>query len=357
MANTDIQPPISLYAVLSYIGKYVSKPEKSSLLYTELQSQVLPYINNLASLLSFSAQEVSHLLLQIPPEEAQNNLIVLKSGNISARRSKIRPRAASRVINYYPRYLDDPKSPGYSDYCCVKLMLHYLFTDWPDLLSVENKAYISYIEAFRAYKRLHTHTEDFYNKPERDGSDLGLELGDEEPQEAEDESPLANFEAFARRRPEVDLITRVDMLNSLGSREIDRLYNWSTYKQIKAENPIELRIKVDSSPEALNTERRKLYNTIITQYINEINLRRRPPPQLLLNVDREARTGKTFTLLKAYARVQEIATAAGKSNPVLRAAPTDITAFNIINKTLYNLLRLPVKTRKTDLSPVTLQSL
>jgi ATP-dependent DNA helicase PIF1 len=46
MANTDSQPPTSLHAVLSYIGKYVSKPEKSSLSYTELQSQVLPYIND-----------------------------------------------------------------------------------------------------------------------------------------------------------------------------------------------------------------------------------------------------------------------------------------------------------------------
>jgi hypothetical protein len=46
MANTDIQPPTSLYAVLSYIGKYVSKPEKSLASYIELQAQILPYINN-----------------------------------------------------------------------------------------------------------------------------------------------------------------------------------------------------------------------------------------------------------------------------------------------------------------------
>jgi ATP-dependent DNA helicase PIF1 len=113
MANTDIQPPTSLHAVLSYIGKYVSKPEKSSLSYIELQSQVLPYTNDRGPLLSFvskmlnrligerdwSAQEVSHLLLQIPvqdlsrglvnldcrPEEAQDDLIVLESGDILSR--------------------------------------------------------------------------------------------------------------------------------------------------------------------------------------------------------------------------------------------------------------------------------
>jgi ATP-dependent DNA helicase PIF1 len=115
MANTNIQPLTSLAAVLSYIGKYVSKPEKSSISYTELQVQVLPYINDRAPLLSFvskllnkligerdwSAQEVSHILLRLPvqhcsrevvlfdcrPEEAQPHLIILESGEVSAQRS------------------------------------------------------------------------------------------------------------------------------------------------------------------------------------------------------------------------------------------------------------------------------
>ena len=435
MANTDSQPPTSLHAVLSYIGKYVSKPEKSSLSYTELQSQILPYINDQAPLLSFvskmlnkligerdwSAQEVSHLLLQIPvqdasrgvvtldcrPEEAQDDLIVLESGDISAQRSvlrryrdrladtgngnaslptlslfeclrlwdwrmwKIRPRARPRVINYYPRYPNDPKSPGYSDYCRVKLMLHHPFTDWSDLLSVEGETYGSYIEAFRVCKRFHTHPQDFYNDLEGEGShsDSDSDSGDDGQEEAGNDYPLADFEAWARRRPGVDFTTYRDMLNSLGSREIDRWYDWSTHigrydeiypevwEQIKAENPIELRVEVDSSPEALNTEQRKLYDVIVAQYDSEINPRGRPPPQLLLNVDGEAGTGKTFTLLKACARVQEMATAAGRSNPVLRAAPTGVAAFNIIGKTLHSLLWLPIKMQKTDLSPGTLQSL
>jgi ATP-dependent DNA helicase PIF1 len=37
MANTDIQPSVTLHALLEYLGKYVSKPEKSSVSYTELQ--------------------------------------------------------------------------------------------------------------------------------------------------------------------------------------------------------------------------------------------------------------------------------------------------------------------------------
>ena len=118
MANTDIQPPTTLHGVLSYVGKYVSKPEKSSVSYTKLQSQVLPYVNDQAPLLSFvskmlnkligerdwSAQEVSHILLQLPVqkssrmlvsldcrlEEVQRDLIVLESGEITAQRSALR---------------------------------------------------------------------------------------------------------------------------------------------------------------------------------------------------------------------------------------------------------------------------
>ena len=91
MANTDIQPPTTLHAVLSYVGKYVSKPEKASASYTELQGQVLPYINDHAPLLSFvsrmlnkligerdwSAQEVSHFLLQLPVQKSSRVLVSL----------------------------------------------------------------------------------------------------------------------------------------------------------------------------------------------------------------------------------------------------------------------------------------
>jgi hypothetical protein len=252
-------------------------------------------------------------------------------------------------------------------------MLHHPFTDWPDLLSVEDETYGSYIEAFRACKRLHTHPQDFYNDLEGEGSDSDSDSdsdsGDDDQEEAGNDYPLADFEAFARRRPRVDFTACGDMLGSLGSREIDRSYDWSTHigryneispevwEQIKAENPIDLTVEIDSSPELLNLEQRKLFDTIVAQYNHETSPSGRYAEPLLLNIDGVAGTGKTFTLLKACARIQEIATAAGKDNPVFRAAPTGIAAFNIVGKTLHSLLRLPVKARKSDLSVATLQSL
>ena len=49
------------------------------------------------------------------------------------------------MINYYPRYLNNPESPTYADYCRVRLMLHHPFVDYADLLNVDGQVYGSSI--------------------------------------------------------------------------------------------------------------------------------------------------------------------------------------------------------------------
>ena len=102
------------------------------------------------------------------------------------------------MINYYPRYLNDPESPTYTDYCRVKLIFYHPFVDYADLFIVDSQVYESYIEAFRACYYSYTHPYDFYTDPE---PDLRASDGesDEDPEElVEDNHPLADFEAFAR---------------------------------------------------------------------------------------------------------------------------------------------------------------
>ena len=373
-------------------------------------------LNKLIGERDWSAQEVSHLLLQLPvqnssrmvvsldchPEDVQRNLIVLDLGEVAAQRSPLqryqtrlidtkngnatlldlslfdslqswdwltwrrRSRARPRVINYYPRYSNDSESLTYADYCRVKLMLHHPFVEYTDLLTVDGQVYESSIEAFRACRHSHTHPEDFYTDPEAE-SEASDEESDEDFEEQPEEHPLADFEAFARRRPQEDF-TRIDLLDSLGSREMDRNYDWSSHvgqyevspeiwEQVKAENPIAQVVTIDSSPLPLNQEQRTLYDTVVNQYAQELAFDTPRPRQLLLNVDGVAGSGKTFTLLKTCARIQELAIEAGKQTLVFRAAPTGIAAFNIVGKTLHSLLRLPVKGKKSDLSVATLQSL
>ena len=280
-ANTDIQPPTGLGAVLSYIGKYVSKPEKASASYIDLQAQVIPHINNRSPLLSFvskmlnkligerdwSAQEISYFLLRLDfqrgsrqcitldcrPEELQKNLMAIDSdsGELKSQRSPTkhyrdrvkdsnnedlrggvtlfdwircwdwskfhrRARALPRVINYFPRYSSDPESSSYEDYCRVKLMLHHPFEEWDDLLKVDGETYESYIDAFHACGRQHTHPEDCYTDPQDLNADSESETDDddEDPQEEDGDTtayPPADFEVFARQRLEGE----VDEVNPL----------------------------------------------------------------------------------------------------------------------------------------------
>ena len=132
MANTDVQPSTDVHAVLSYIAKYVSKPEKKSVSYAELQAQILPYTSDRAPLLSFtskmlnkliserdwSAQEVSHILLGLQvqdasriaisldcrPKEKQHKLLILKDSDITARRSPLQ--------HYQHRIIATDKKPA-----------------------------------------------------------------------------------------------------------------------------------------------------------------------------------------------------------------------------------------------------
>ena len=423
LANTDAQPPTDYHALLEYIGKYVSKPETKSMAYTELQALVLPHVNHYSPLMSFasrmlnkliaerdwSAQEVSHILLDLPlqeasrvltyldcrPPELQKDGFVIEDGSVKATASPLaryqarmegrndrvlrdlslfewlraynfttrvpRPRAPLRVISYWPRYSKHPDSTAYPDYCRVRLMLHHPFTSTSDLLSFDGRQFDSYAEAFAACRAAHSHPADYYDDPDvPEDSD-----SDEEPDVEPEEDQIADFEAFARRRPGDDLTTDVPM-GDLGMRDLDRAYDWSPYVgkyaidpsiwlQVKDANPIQQEVTATASPRSPNDEQRKLYDVVIQQYLDELD--DRPVRQLLLNIDGVAGSGKTYILLAICLRLQTLAAQAGKENPVFRAAPTGIAAFNIVGRTLHSLLRLPVKSTKVDMSTSTLYSL
>ena len=246
-------------------------------------------------------------------------------------------------------------------------MLHHPFNSIEELLSVDGVAYPTYQEAFTACRRSHSHPEDYYTELEADLDEIQIDDDEDlnvEP-EPEADAPLADFEAYAQRRP--DDQGQLDGLGGLGTRHMDWEYNWNLHvgkydinsegwALLRAENPVEQAVDVDSSAESLNLEQRKLYDIVVDQYAWELSGPGLPPP-LLLNVDGVAGSRKTYTLLKICAKLQDLASQAGKQNPVFRAAPTGIAAYNITGKTLHSLLRLPVKAQSTDLSLSTLQAL
>ena len=64
---------------------------------------------------------------------------------------------------------------------------------------------------------------------------------------------------------------------------------------------------IDSSPESLNTEQRKIYDTVVNQYTQELAVDQPESSQLLLHLDGPGGTGKTVALLTTCAKLQELA--------------------------------------------------
>lgn len=187
-------------------------------------------------------------------------------------------------------------------------MLHHPFVDYTDLFTVDGQVYGSYIEAFRVCDRLYTHLHNFYTDPEPDSGVSDGESDVDPKGQAEDDHPLADFEAFACRRPQENF-THVDLLDSLGTREMDHDYDWSLHvgrydispeiwDQVKAKYPIVQVVGMDSLPDPLNLEQRKLYDTVVDQYSQELSLDTPLPRQLLLNVDGVAGSGRPLHFLK-----------------------------------------------------------
>jgi ATP-dependent DNA helicase PIF1 len=130
----------------------------------------------------------------------------------------------------------------------------------------------------------------------------------------------------------------------------------SIFDRLKAGNPVVQIVTTTSSLEGLNTEQWKLYDIVVDQYTWELAVNQPEPSQLLLHINGAGGVKKTVTLLRACARLQELAVINRKQNPIFRSPPTGIAVYAISGKTLHSLLRLLIRGKMSDLSIATLQS-
>ncbi len=66
------------------------------------------------------------------------------------------------------------------------------------------------------------------------------------------------------------------------------------------------------------------------------------PPPLRVNINKKTGTGKSHLIAVLSATLYNIIISNGKPSPLVQAAPTGVTAFNINGKTIYKLSRLLV---------------
>jgi ATP-dependent DNA helicase PIF1 len=361
----------------------------------------------------WSAMEVSHLLLNLPlqegsrtvrpvdcrPHDGQASTVIHDDGSIQTSKSLHQkyidrelqweglayfdfltrfdfqkrpwrrfPRADPRVLNYFPRYKPDPEGTAYEDFCRVKLLLHHPHRSTTELLVVDGEQFDRFSTAYQRCRSTHEHEDDYYG-------DLPEVLPDQFEETVLDgaEDTIDGWNELAGQLPQPGL--EVEDVERLGNRDLDLCHDWSPHigqypsledigpeywDQAKAEfigdnNPI-----LSSSVfDQLNAEQRLVFDLFTRHYEESLSPVMQSPPQLLLQVDGQGGTGKTFLIHAITSRLRQLS----PGDPaVIKAAPTGVAACAIDGESLHSLLKIPVKqggitSELSPLSPSALSSL
>ncbi|KAM5357383.1 hypothetical protein ACJZ2D_016323 [Fusarium nematophilum] len=381
LANIDISPCTSLQAVITYAAKYCSKSEKKTESFARLADQVLPHTSHVQPLLSFSsrlmnkliaerdysAQEISHLLLNIPLQEGTRMVVTvdcrplerqarsyrvdgdvneaigsyrkylerkdqhedityleyLQSYNLNTWR-RLAAQAKKRVLSYFPRYKSMEASSQFNDFCRVKLMMVHPHRSPEELLVVGGQRFDSFTAAYMHCRQHHdTHADDHYGEPDTD--ELTAEEDEFELEIHEEPIAEEDWHELARMLPDRPL--EEEDIDILGRRDIDINYDWTPHvgryaddgilnsdywKQRKAENTLDL--DVDDQPlearDSLNPEQRIVYDTVMGHFLTQ------DPSQLLLHVDGGGGTGKSHLINLLSAHLQSATGGRGTPKPL-----------------------------------------
>jgi len=172
----------------------------------------------------------------------------------------------------------------------------------------------------------------------------------------EDLGAQQDFTVLAGRTGLHDASNVGEVETTLGKRDIDLTYDWhgsdhrydeygdqsNFYALAKTIEPNVDRILHD--PDTLQGSQRTCFDLIMRQYELEVRGEGEPPRQLLLHIDSVAGTGKSYLIDTISAHLYQAARRGNRDDPVRRAAPTGVAAFNINGQTLHGMLRLPVRT-------------
>jgi hypothetical protein len=279
---------------------------------------------------------------------------------------KPRPSAQERVLSYRPRY--KPEGASREDYCRVKMMLHHPFTSMEQLLQTpddSNHPFTDYCHAFQYCIANHPpHTRDYLDEnPGQVTNEDEFEEGDDRFNDFVDE----HWEALAQELRERGGLHPEDP-DLLGCRDSDRI-DWRHHimsaefypditahywKQAKRDYPA--RLEAQAVGEGDFTRRQGLvFRTVVQHYQGSF---RPSQPQLLLNVDGQAGTGKSYIIHRLSDELERLASQYDHRSPILRAAPTGVAANVISGRTLPTLFQLPVKLNKPcELTGVSLNNL
>jgi ATP-dependent DNA helicase PIF1 len=275
------------------------------------------------------------------------------------RHFKRRPRAKPRVLNFLPQYsiVAQPE-----EFARVKLMLHHPFRNIRDVQILHGRVFTSYTSAYQACREECEHSlKDSYGDP-----DPGVEEEDPnlEPVEPVQES---SFDELAGRRPGSggELVDE----DRIGDRPSDRVKDWTAVQHVdsygldmrtywpnaKRDYPVgvtntQANTWSNTQANTLQEKQRILYDLVVNHF--QASLDGQSPPQLLVQLDGQGGTGKTYLIECLSRSLEHTASQAGLQSPVMRCAPTGVAAFLISGYTINALFRIPVMSTYAQLDPL-----
>ena len=261
-----------------------------------------------------------------------------------AKKTKRRPRAKARVLNFFPRY---KSAVDMENFARVKLTLHHPFRVPSDLYIVAGATYSTFTEAYDRCRASCNHDlVDAYGEPDLEGEEDDPDWEDVMVDET------LSFDELGLRRPGGDG-EEVD-LDALGERPLDRAKDWldpshidpydldpmTYWANMKAQHPISTAAASNTDANTLQSNQRVLYD-LITNHFTAF-LQERNPPQLLVNLDGVGGTGKTYVVEVISSALVLLASGYGRQNPLMRCAPTGVAAFLISGRTINSIFRIPI---------------
>lgn len=303
----------------------------------------------------------------------------LTTCDLGSPRIRALTRGSLRLLSYFPKYKNDPLDSTYEDYCRTQiLLLEGLQRTYPTLpVVLDNHSFHRYSDVYRWYRQHYIDHPNIYLAPlQKLSRKVQARIDAEDFEERlvqEDKDP-----AYQNDLNNARLVQAQHNPNALGNRQIDihadqmlfvgkyieqwpTIYNYPGRDYQKEEitaNPAELRIDLQSTgqKELLNSEQRLLYNTVI--YYFESMIAGRNLPQILLNVNGRAGTGKSYIIRLILAHLQSLAqrTLQLRRAPVLRLALIGVAVYAINGQILYKLLKLPTRSIFEELSVASLQT-
>ncbi|XP_044714581.1 PIF1-like helicase domain-containing protein [Hirsutella rhossiliensis] len=299
LANIDISPCTSLQAVITSGFAAYSTPPAPVVLLSRL-------MNKLIAERDYSAQEISHLLLNIPLQEGTRMVVYVDCRPLEQHVRSFRVDEDSYNLKTWRRLGANAKK---------RLMMAHPHRSPEELLAVDGQPFESFAAAYQCCRqRHHFHEDDHYG--EVGANELQAE--DDEFQREEHEEPVVeeDWHELARMLPDHPL--EEEDIDVLGRRDVDVNYDWTPTLDV--------------------------YDTVMGHFLTQAC------SQLLLHVDGGGGTGKSYLINLLSAHLQ--AASGGRGTPVWRAAPTGVAGNQISGTTLHSLLHLPINKDFKPLSAI-----